>query len=256
MSCRGKLKRMSALIKQPKGWAMASIGKNCWAGYLALLLMASSAAMGAPVPAACWTAGESAQLIDLEGSGKVQGAWVLSQGQLMERLRQTQVSTGILLHGYDLLSASRVCADIAQANLRQAKLSFGGREWYMAEQGAPAWDWLLVSIDELAANILTGDLPGIFIGEGKAVVGKGLTKSKLTDPGQVAEWLMDTHQARFEPVILFVSVEHQQRFFEFFSANRLPGVFLSFDDAEVVKGVLNKYASISADDQARLLPYY
>jgi hypothetical protein len=88
------------------------------------------------------------------------------------------------------------------------------------------------------------------------VVGRGLTKSSLTEPSEVAAWLMDSHQRRLEPVVLFVSAGYQQRFFEFFSNNPLPGVFLSFDEAESVRDALNKYASVSADDQARLLNYY
>lgn len=232
---------------------------NSWqsaATALLILMLSSMGALATPLSPACWTNKVPEQLIDVDGSGAVQGAWSLPSGLLLERLQHSRTSQGVLLAGYDILSARRICADILTAGIPQAKMVFGGRERLMAQQGAPAWDWLLVSIDVLATNLLSGELPGIFIGEGKAVVGKGLEKSPITDPAKVAAKLIDTQQMRFEPVVLFVAAEHQQKFFDFFSNNPLPGVYLSFDDAEVVRDVLNKYASVSADDQARQLNYY
>lgn len=223
---------------------------------IALLLSSSMGALAAPLSPTCWTDKVPAQLIDVDGFGAIQGAWSVPSSLLLERLQRAQAPQGILLAGHDILSARRICTDILDADIPQAKLVFGGRERLMAQQGAPAWEWLLVSVDVIATNLLSGELPGIFIGEGKAVVGEGLEKSPLTDPGKVAAKLIDNQQMRFVPVVLFVAAEHQQKFFEFFSNNPLPGVYLSFDDAEVVRDVLNKYASVSADDQARQLNYY
>lgn len=222
----------------------------------AVLLSSSAAAVATPVSQGCWTTLVPQQLIDVDGTGAVQGAWSLPASLLMERLQRAQSSPGVLLAGYDMLSVRRICADIQAANLPRAKIIFGGRERLMAQQGAPAWDWLLVSTDSLAANLLSGELSGLFIGSGKTVVGQGFEKSTLTDPSKVAAKLIDEQQVRFEPVVLFVSAEHQQRFFDFFANNPLPGVFLSFDEAETVRDVLNKYASVSANDQARQLNYY
>lgn len=235
---------------------MTSKHSNWQPAAIALLMLGNVDAFAAPVTPACWTTQVPEQLIDVDGSGAVQGAWAVPNGLLLERLLRAQAPQGILLAGHDILSARRVCADILAEDLQRAKIVFGGRERLMAQQGAPAWDWLLVSIDALAANLLSGELPGIFIGEGKVVVGKGLEKSPLTDPGKVAARLIDNQQRRYEPVVLFVAAEHQQQFFEFFSNNPLPGVYLSFDDAETVRDVLNKYAKVSADDQARQLNYY
>jgi len=231
---------------------------NSWQAAIALLvlILSSKGGFAAPLSPACWTNKVPQQLIDVDGTGAIQGAWSVPGSLLLERLQRAQAPQGVLLAGHDVLSARRICSNILNADIPHAKMIFGGRERLMAQQGAPAWEWLLVSIDVLAANLLSGELPGIFIGEGKVVVGKGLEKSTLTDPGKVAAKLIDSQQMRFESVVLFVAVEHQQKFFEFFSNNPLPGVYLSFDDAEVVRDVLNKYASVSADDQARQLNYY
>jgi hypothetical protein len=204
----------------------------------------------------CWTSQVPHQLIDVGGDGLIQGAWSVAAGMLLPRLGRAKVPQGILVAGYDVLSAERVCGEIQAAGISSAKLVFGGRERIMAQQGAPAWDWLLVSPDKLAANITSGSLSGLFIGKGKGVVGKGLRKSSLTDPHKVAAELIDKQLRNSEPVVLFVSKDYQQIFFEFFSNNPLPGVFLSFDEVETVRDVLNKYASISIDDQARQLNYY
>jgi len=204
----------------------------------------------------CWIAEVPAQLIDVDGSGKIQGAWSLPRALLPSRLRQTSAPTGILLRGYDLLGAGQICADIAAEQQTQARLVFGGRELLLASQGAPAWEWLMVSVDAVATNLLSGGLMGIFVGGDKTVAGQGLEKTPLTDPARLAATLMETHQAHFKPVVLFVSAQYQQRFFEFFSNNPLPGVFLSFDQADVVRDVLNKQARFSSHDRSAALDYY
>lgn len=231
--------------------------RNSW-WWLAVIVVLSSrdALAKESLVEACWTDTVPQQLIDVNGVGGVQGAWVLADGLLITRLERATVPQGVLIPGYDMLSAQRMCADIQSVNPSLTKLVFGGRERIMAQQGAPAWDWLLVSADKLAANIIAGKLSGIFIGNDKGVVGQGLEKTASTDPGKLAAKLMDNQLRNYQPVILFVSAEYQQNFFEFFSNNPLPGVFLSFDDAESVRDVLNKYASLSTNDQARQLNYY
>lgn len=228
---------------------------KCLVGAATLLMLGNALASTSPIPV-CWGGQESQQIIDVDGAGTVQGAWSVPSGLLLARLQSTHSPQTILLAGYDMLSVRRVCAEIQAAGLSQAKILFGGRERLLAQQGAPAWDWLLVTTEKLAANLLSGELTGLFIGQGKTVVGQGLARHSVTDPVKVAAQLIDKQQRFFEPVVLFVSKEHQQRFFEFFSNNPLPGVFLSFDEAEQVRDVLNKYASISADDQTRQLNYY
>ncbi|MDZ4335266.1 MAG: hypothetical protein U1A62_16535 [Pseudomonas sp.] len=235
---------------------MTSKHSNWPLAAMAGLMLNSAVVFAEPISPACWVDQVPQQLIDVDGSGAIQGAWAVPSGLLMPRLERAKAPQGILLAGYDVLSARRICADIQAAGLSQAKLVFGGRERLLALQGAPAWDWLLVSTDKLAANLLSGELSGLFIGKGKTVVGQGLEKSSLTEPSDVAARLIDGQQQRFAPVVLFVSAEHQQKFFDFFSNNPLPGVFLSFDEAESVRDVLNKYASVSTDDQARQLNYY
>jgi hypothetical protein len=220
------------------------------------LMLGSTVVFAEPISSACWVDKLPQQLIDVDGNGAIQGAWAVPSGLLLARLERAKAPQGVLLAGYDVLSAQRICADIQAGNISQAQLVFGGRERLMAQQGAPAWNWLLVSTDKLVANLLSGELSGLFIGKGKAVVGEGLKRSSLTDPAEVAVRLIDEQQQRFEPVVLFVAVQYQQQFFEFFSNNPLPGVFLSFDEAESVRDVLNKYASVSTDDQARQLNYY
>lgn len=204
----------------------------------------------------CWTAEVPAQLIDVDGSGKIQGAWNLPRAMIPTRLHRASAPTGILLRGYDLLGARQICADIGAEQKTQARLVFGGRELLLARQGAPAWEWLMVSVDAVATNLLGGGLTGIFVGGKKTVIGLGLEKASLTDPARLAATLMESHQARFKPVVLFVSPQHQQRFFEFFSSNPLPGVFLSFDQADVVRDVLNKQARFSSHDRDGALDYY
>lgn len=196
------------------------------------------------------------RLIDVDGKGRVHGAWSVPTGQLIEHLQRARLPTGVLLAGYDILSVRRVCTEIGQADLERAHVVFGGREWLLARQGASAWEWLVSPVERVATNLLSGRLSGIFVGPGKVVIGQGLERSTITDPARMAAWLIDNHQARMEPVVLFVEKEYQQSFLEFFSNNPLPGVFLSFDDAERVKETLNRYASISQDDQVRLLDYY
>lgn len=236
---------------------MSSMRSSRWGGVIVL----SFAAVGkvfasSTTDDACLVAELPQRLIDVDGKGFVQGAWSVPNGQLIGHLQQTRVPTGVLLAGYDTLSVRRVCAEIEQAGLERAKVVFGGREWLLARQGKSAWDWLVSPVEKVAANLLSGSLSGIFVGPGKIVIGQGLERSTITDPARMAAWLIDNHQARMEPVVLFVEKEYQQRFLEFFSSNPLPGVFLSFDDAERVKETLNRYASISLDDQVRLLDYY
>jgi hypothetical protein len=205
---------------------------------------------------ACWTTQVSPHLIDVDGTGTVQGAWSVPHGLLHSRLQSTTTAQTLLLPGYDVLAVRRVCTELQAAGLNHGRILFGGRERLLAQQGVPAWDWLLVSTDSLAANLLSGELSGWFIGKGKTVVGQGLSKSPLTDPSAVAAKLIDLQRTSFQPRVLFVDAEHQQPFFDFFSNNPLPGVFLSFEEAEKVRDVLNKHASFSANEQARPLNYY
>jgi len=221
----------------------------------ALCLLGSAYAQAEADALACWTSQASSQLIDVDGAGAVQGAWSVPSGLLQARLQSAQAPQTLLLAGYDLLSVRRICAELQAAQL-PARILFGGRERLLAQQGAPAWDWLLVSTDSLAANLLSGELAGWFIGKGKTVVGQGLSKSPLTEPSAVAAKLIDLQRTQFQPVVLFVAAEQQQRFFEFFSNNPLPGVFLSFDQAETVRDVLNKHGSFAANEQTRPLNYY
>ncbi|MET1080946.1 MAG: hypothetical protein ABWY06_23275 [Pseudomonas sp.] len=223
---------------------------------LVLWLTIASMAQATPIPAACWALGEPAQLIDVDGSGAVQGAWTVSSTQLNARLQRSTAPVGLLVAGYDLLATQRLCAQVSAANLRHAQLVVGGRERYLAQQGVSAWDWLVVPVDNLATNLLSGGLQGIFIGKGQSVVGKGFEKSTLTDPAEVATLLIERGQRQVQPVVLFVGAELQQPFMAFFSANPLPGVFLSFDDAQKVQRALSLHASVSADDQAHLFDYY
>lgn len=235
---------------------MASIFSNRSLVAAALCLLGSGQALAEVDELACWTSRVSPQLIDVDGVGAVQGAWSVPSGLLQARLQDARTPQTLLLAGYDLLSVRHLCAELQAAQLPQARILFGGRERLMAQQGAPAWDWLMVSTENLAANLLSGELSGWFIGKGKTVVGQGLSKSPLTEPGAVAAKLIDMQRTQFQPVVLFVAPEHQQRFFEFFSNNPLPGVFLSFDEAETVRDVLNKQGSFAANEQARPLNYY
>lgn len=234
---------------------MSLVRSSGW-GLGLTLLLGSSSGFAESSPGDCWTSRAPAQLIDVDGNGKIRGAWNLPRGLMLERLRQVKVETGVLLPGYDLLTTRQVCADIVEVRATQAHLVFGGRELLLARQGAPAWEWLMVSAESVATNLLAGSLAGIFIGEGKAVGGEGLTKLPFTDPAELAARLMETHLARFEPVVLFVDTPNQQRFFEFFANNPLPGVFLSFDEAERVRDVLNKQARLAADARPESLDYY
>ncbi|QFT21595.1 hypothetical protein FIV02_08370 [Pseudomonas sp. THAF187a] len=234
---------------------MTSKRVKCLVAASLLSLWGDASASALPIPG-CWVSQASQQLIDVDGEGSVQGAWSVSSGSLLARLQSGRVSQTLLFAGYDMLSVRRVCSEMQEAGLYNANILFGGREWLQAKQGAPAWDWLLVGAEDVAANLLSGELSGMFVGQGKVVVGRGLEKLPSVDPAEVAAQLIDKQQRVFEPVVLFVSRDYQQRFFEFFSNNPLPGVFLSFDKVEQVRDTLNKYVSISADDQARQLNYY
>lgn len=229
------------------------------AGFWSVLCLAIGFACGQVQAAeeyvSCWVERPDGQLIDVDGDGSLAGAWVLPASLLEERMAKTQGPVSVVFHGYDQLSAARLCQDAKIAG-KSARVVFGGREWLQARQGKSAWDWLIVPADTLATNLLSGGLRGLFVGEGKVVVGKGFDKAPLDDPRQLATWLIEQRQTKLEPVVLFVGAEYQQQFFEFFSTNPMPGVFLSFDRAETVRDILNKHASFSADDQARLLNYY
>lgn len=205
----------------------------------------------------CWSEPIEGGVIDIDGAGTVQGAWVLSEALLPDRLQKAQGSLNLLVSGYDVLAAQRTCKQLAQLEGKpEVRVVFGGRERFLAQQGVSAWEWLVKPSDALAANLVMGDLSGVFVGEGKAVVGKGLEKSTLTDPAEIAVNLLERFQSHKQPVVLFVGAELQQPFLEFYSANPLPGVFLSFDGAENVRDALNKYANFHADEQAGLLNYY
>ncbi|WP_139271160.1 hypothetical protein [Atopomonas hussainii] len=243
-------------MKQQSVWVMACKLSKTALAVSALLMLSVAQLLAAPAAPVCWVDKVPQQLIDVDGEGTVQGAWSVPSGLLMSRLEQAGKPQGLLVAGYDVLTARRICGDALAAGLYQTQLVFGGRERVLAQQGAPAWDWLLVSSHKVASNVLSGELAGIFIGKGKAVVGKGLQTSTLTDPAEVAVMLMDGLLRRQEPVVLFISTEYQQTFFDFFSNNPLPGVFLSFDEAESVRDILNKYVSVSANDQVRDLNYY
>lgn len=223
---------------------------------LALLCSLCGLAQAASVPALCWGEPVEGGRIDINGNGAVQGAWVLSESLLPTRLQQASGPLNLLVAGYDVLSAQRICEQLAKAGDKQARLVFGGRERYLAQQGVPAWEWLVQPANALAGNLAMGDMSGIFVGEGKVVVGKGLEKTQLTDPSEIAAQLLERFQARKQPVVLFVSAQLQQPFLAFYAANPLPGVFLSFENAEVVRDALNKYANFNTQEQAGLLNYY
>lgn len=223
---------------------------------LVLLCSLCGLAQAAPVQALCWGEPVEGGRIDVNGSGGVPGAWVLSESLLPARLQQASGPLNLLVAGYDVISARRICEQLAKAGNKQARLVFGGRERYLAQQGVPAWEWLVQPANALAANLVMGDMSGIFVGEGKVVVGKGLEKTQLTDPAEIAAQLLERFQARKQPVVLFVSAQLQQPFLAFYAANPLPGVFLSFENAEVVRDALNKYASFNTQEQADLLNYY
>lgn len=225
-------------------------------GLLFGLLCVPGLAFASAPAASCWSDPASGLRIDVDGDGGAPGALSLPEALLPQRLGQVRGSVDLLVNGYDVLKAQRLCQQVEAAKAPLAKVVFGGRERYLAQQGAPAWDWLMVDADAVAANLVMGVLPGIFVGKGKAVIGQGLEKSAITDPAKMAAWLMDNYQGRRQPVVLFVSGAYQQPFFEFFSASPLPGVFLSFESPESVRDALNKHAKFSADDQARLLNYY
>ncbi len=193
----------------------------------------------------CWIDRQSVKLLDVDGNASLQGAWSIPAASLFRYLEEDDSALTVLLSGYDLRAAQRVCEHIVGLN-HEARILFGGRERVMAEQQQPPWDWLLVSAETIAAHLLEGSVEGFFVGTEKAVVGKGLSRTDLTDPGRLAAWLMDGSLARHQPVVLFVDPQHQQQFFEFFSNNLVPGVFLSFETPDKVKDVLNQHASIAA----------
>lgn len=222
---------------------MSWCSKHIAAG-AAAALGAFCSGVGATDLTNCWTDQVAGSVIDVDGRDQLQGAWSVPAAGLSLRLQQGKGPMTILVPGYDLVSAGKICAQITEGD-HQARLLFGGRERRMAEQQFPAWDWLFVSTDAIASSLLAGGVQGVFVGDGKVVVGQGFSQSALTDPSKMAAWLIDQPLARREPVVLFIEPKHQQRFFEFFSNNPLPGVFLSFEDPEKVKDVLNNHASIA-----------
>lgn len=223
---------------------------------VALLFSLCGQAQADSLPSLCWGEPLEGGRIDIGGNGAVQGAWVLSESLLPARLQQAGGPLNLLVAGYDVISARRICEQLTKVENTQARLVFGGRERYLAQQGVPAWEWLVRPANALAANLVMGDMSGIFVGDGKAVVGKGLEKTQLTDPADIAAQLLERFQARKQPVVLFVSAQLQQPFLAFYANNPLPGVFLSFESAEVVRDALNKYANFNTQEQADLLNYY
>ncbi|MGY4535519.1 hypothetical protein ACVW0Y_004674 [Pseudomonas sp. TE3786] len=225
-------------------------------GLLIGLLMAPGLACAGVSVANCWAEPNNGLRIDVDGQGDISGALSLPESLLSQRLERVRGPVDLLVNGYDVLKVQRLCQQITTVNAPLAKVVFGGRERYLAQSGAPAWDWLMVTSNDVAANLVMEQLPGIFVGKGKAVVGRGLQASAITDPAKMAAWLMDTYQGKQQPVVLFVDSAYQQPFLEFFSASPMPGVFLSFENPESVRDALNKHAKFSTDDQARLLNYY
>lgn len=219
----------------------------------ALFLAGQAHAASTPL---CWGEPIKGARLDINGNGDVQGAWILSESALPKRLQSSRAPLNLLVSGYDVITARRVCEQIAASNNKQIRLVFGGRERLLFQQGLPAWQWLVQPANSLASNLVQGDVSGIFVGKGKAVIGKGLEQSKLTDPAQLASILIERFESNRQPVVVFVGKELQQRFLAFYSNNPLPGVFLSFDDAELVKDSLNKYAHFKPEEQAGLANYY
>lgn len=228
-------------------WGMSSMRAD--ALLLPLLLLSTSAAHAA---ISCWGEPIAGPRVDLNGDGKVHGAWVLGGDQVSQRLRAGS-SLNVLLPGYDSLAADSLCrlADGSEGRLR---VVFGGRERFLAQQGEPAWSWLIKSADDLAGSLVLGDLKGIFVGKDKVVVGRSLSRRESADPAQLAADLLQREVP--QPVVIFVSEELQQHYLAFFANNPLPGVFLSFDEPERVRDALNKYAKFHAEEQAGLLNYY
>lgn len=224
--------------------------------FLLAAWLASGLAMADESSQLCWSEPVEGLRIDVDGDGTLAGALALPEPLLASRLKQVRGPVDLLVSGYDVLKARRLCQQAAEVNAGLARVVFGGRQRQLAQQGAPAWDWLMVDAQAVAANLVMGALPGIFVGEGKAVFGQGLEKSAITDPSKMAVWLMDHYQGKRQPVVLFVAPAYQQAFFEFFATSPLPGVFLSFESPEEVRDALNKHAKFSVDDQARLLNYY
>ncbi|KUM41304.1 hypothetical protein [Pseudomonas sp. EpS/L25] len=197
-------------------------------------------------------------LIDVNGDGAVKGAWTMTSALLPTRLKGSQERISLLLPAYDVLLASSLCQELGLSQgLHSAHFLVGGRERLLAQQKAPAWDWLVITIDRLATNILAGKVEGYFIGKEKIVSGRGLERLSIRDPARVAAKILAKRAASStKPIVLFVRPEDQAAFLDFFSINPVPGLYLSFDTAEHVRDVLNQVASISKDlaDKAGL--YY
>lgn len=214
-----------------------------------LLLLSTSVTHAA---SACWGEPIDGARVDLNGDGGVHGAWVLGADQVSQRL-QAGLSLNVLVPGYDSLAADDLCR-MAEGVKGRLRVVFGGRERFLAQQGEPAWSWLIKSADDLAGSLVLGDLKGIFVGKNKTVVGKSLSRRESTDPVQLASELLLRKEP--QPVVIFVSAELQQPYLAFFANNPIPGVFLSFDESERVRDALNKYSKFHSEEQAGLLNYY
>jgi len=206
----------------------------------------------------CWSDKAGRVLIDVNGDGAVRGAWVMTTASLSGRLKASRETTSLLVPAYDVLLANSLCTELGlNRSSSPVQMLFGGRERLLAQQNAPAWDWLVISVERLATNILAGQVEGYFIGKEKIASGRGLERLSVRDPARVAAKILAKRAASSaKPLVLFVRPEDQGAFLDFFSANLVPGLYLSFDTAEHVRDVLNQVASISKDltDKAGL--YY
>ncbi|MDR6679152.1 hypothetical protein [Pseudomonas oryzihabitans] len=206
----------------------------------------------------CWSDKAGKVLIDVNGDGAVKGAWVMTSAALAGRLKASRETISLLLPAYDVLLANRLCNELGlNGSLGAVHVLLGGRERLLAQQQAPAWDWLVIPVERLATNILAGQVEGYFIGKDKSALGRGLERLPIRDPARVAAKILAKRTSdRIKPLVLFVRPEDQAAFLHFFSKNRVPGLYLSFDTAEHVRDVLNQVASISKDDTDKAGLYY
>ncbi|KTS70908.1 hypothetical protein NS274_23135 [Pseudomonas oryzihabitans] len=182
----------------------------------------------------------------------------MTNAALAGRLRASKETTSLLVPAYDVLLANRLCTELG-LNRSSSAVHFllGGRERLLAQQKAPAWDWLVIPIERLATNMLAGQVEGYFIGKDKSALGRGLERLPIRDPARAATKILAKKKSdRTKPIVLFVRPEDQAVFLDFFSKNRVPGLYLSFDTAEHVRDVLNQVASISQNDTEKAGLYY
>lgn len=206
----------------------------------------------------CWSDQPGKALIDVNGDGAVRGAWVMTTASLGERLKASREATSLLVPAYDVLLANSLCTELGlNKSSSPVHMLFGGRERLLAQQKAPAWDWLVISVERLATNILAGQVDGYFIGKERSALGRGLERLPMRDPARVAAKVLAKRKSgHSKPIVLFVRAEDQAAFLGFFSTNVIPGLYLSFDTAEHVRDVLNQVASISKDDTDKAGLYY